>query len=292
MKIIKNFLRRQRRIEAWARVNLSLARASATSALRDVDPTKPSTWEFSGFSQNGEDGILETLCGQLDAPNRFFLEIGAADGLENNCSWLAIARRYAGVMVEADPARFRRGQALMKRLSLGVTFLHSVASPDNAGELADRLPVIDPDVTSVDIDGFDFHVVRALLEHGLRPKILALEYNAGFGPELSVTVAYEEPFDRWSKHPQGIYYGASVVAWRRLLSGFGYRFVTVDNNGVNAFFAREGVFPSEFLEGVVGTDFRENVVQRKQAGSWERQLASLKMMELVEVGAETEFKSD
>lgn len=287
MRRIKNFIRRQRRIEALARVSVSLSRAAATAPLRRLDLTDPSTWEFSGFSQNGEDGILETLAAQLTSSNRLFLEVGASDGLENNCSWLAIGRRYGGVMVEGDGGRFRRGHALVGLLCPSVKFLNLYVSPSNVGRVLEHLPVVDPDVLSMDIDGIDFYVVSALLEHGLRPKIFVLEYNAGFGPELSVTVAYEEPFDRWSKHPLGIYYGASLQAWHRLLGAFGYCLVTVENNGINAFFVKKSCFQSEFLDGISGVDFRDNLPQRLQAGPWKSQIAALKAMDLVEVDDDT-----
>jgi len=68
-----------------------------------LDHTDPISWSFSGFSQNGEDGIIDYLASRLRNPNYYFVEIGAADGLENNTSWLAIARRYSGLMLEADP---------------------------------------------------------------------------------------------------------------------------------------------------------------------------------------------
>ncbi len=60
---------------------------------RDVDLRSPQSWEFSGFSQNGEDGILDVLRRQLKQRNRYFVEIGSADGLQNNSSWLVVAEQ-------------------------------------------------------------------------------------------------------------------------------------------------------------------------------------------------------
>ena len=90
---------------AHPRIAIALARAAATSALRQLDPARPSTWEFTGFSQNGEDGIVDYLCGRLLRPHRYFIEIGASNGLENNTTWLAMARRYAGLMIDGDPSK-------------------------------------------------------------------------------------------------------------------------------------------------------------------------------------------
>mgnify|MGYP005652949861 FL=1 len=46
-------------------VNKALARAAATKDLLHLDKQNPLTWEFSGFSQNGEDGLLDYLIKQL-----------------------------------------------------------------------------------------------------------------------------------------------------------------------------------------------------------------------------------
>lgn len=60
------------RIELRGRVEMALARATATAATRAIDPADPETWEFSGFSQHGEDGILDYLCDQMTSNHRFF----------------------------------------------------------------------------------------------------------------------------------------------------------------------------------------------------------------------------
>jgi len=40
-------------------ITLALARGGAPSSLRNIDPFNPGSWEFCGFSQNGEDGIID-----------------------------------------------------------------------------------------------------------------------------------------------------------------------------------------------------------------------------------------
>src|SRR5882672_476960 len=72
------------------RVNIALSRAAATSAQRTIDPTNPISWEFCGFSQNQEDGIIDYLCRHLKRSNRYFVEIGSHSGIENNTMWLAV----------------------------------------------------------------------------------------------------------------------------------------------------------------------------------------------------------
>lgn len=58
--------------------------------------------EFSGFSQYGEDGVIDVLRWQLLSPNRYVVEIGAMDGTKNNGGWLLLAEPYEGLMIKGD----------------------------------------------------------------------------------------------------------------------------------------------------------------------------------------------
>jgi len=80
-----------RRLETVNRVNLALTRVAAASALREIDTTNPNSWEFSGFSQNGEDGIIDVLLGKARGCNHYFIEIGSSDGIECNTAFLPLA---------------------------------------------------------------------------------------------------------------------------------------------------------------------------------------------------------
>jgi hypothetical protein len=143
-----------------------------------------------------------------------------------------------------------------------------------------------PDVFSLDIDSFDYFVASALLDRGFRPKVFIVEYNSAFGPERSVTIPYQEPFNRHRAHPSGYYYGVSVTGLRNLLARHGYRFITVDQNGVNAFFADPVEFDAAFLHAVSGSPFRENIVQRHESRTdWEGQFDRIRHLPLVEIPA-------
>ena len=99
---------------------MALSRGTATSALRQIDSTSPNSWEFSGFSQNGEDGIIDFLTRKVLRPNRYFIEIVSGDGTENNTSWLAIARRYSGLMIEGNRKLSKWCKYILTPLSEGL----------------------------------------------------------------------------------------------------------------------------------------------------------------------------
>lgn len=250
---------------ARQRIAIALARGALARAQRQVDLALPDSWEFAGFSQNGEDGIIEVLRGQLLSSDGSFLEIGCADGVQNNSTWLALVERFDGVMVEGDPRLAGIMERVLSEHCVGTRFLQRFVTRDNVGELIGLLPAKDPDVFSLDIDGNDFHMARALLQGGLRPKIVVVEFNSAFGPEQTVTVPYREDFTL-AVHPSRLYYGVSLAAWRSLFQSEGYRFVTVERNGVNAFFADPAAFVGGFLEQVRGRSFAENKYQRIRHG--------------------------
>jgi hypothetical protein len=246
------------------RIAVAVARGAAMMSSRKIDLASPSSWEFSGFSQNGEDGILDVLRGQLGSTNRYFLEIGAGDGIENNTTWLAIVEKHGGVMIEGDAYRAARAVRMISSSNLGVECRHMFVVPGLAGQIVSLARQPDPDVFSLDIDGCDYYVAQALLDAGLRPRILVVEYNSVFGPERSATIEYRENFDFTLAHPTQLYYGVSIAGWRTCLEKRGYRFVTVERNGVNAFFVDPAYFDASFLQGLRGLDFAENLYQLRK----------------------------
>jgi hypothetical protein len=287
-------------IEAETRIAAGMARASATASLRHIDPTNPETWEFAGFSQHGEDGILDYLCSRITVPNRFFFEIGAADGLENCTAWLALARGYSGVMIEGDPELSACYREIIQSKVFNVHLLAEMVTAENILRLMKFCPFSDPDVFSIDIDGIDFYVLKAVLNAGFRPKVIVAEYNSAFGPDRAVTIPYRPDFARWQAHPTGLYYGVSITAWRTLLAQFGYRFVTTETSGTNGFFLDPTAFETAFVEGLRGVDFRENAAdqngatrpQRDAQGDWvlpmrdsQAQFAHIQALELVDVAS-------
>ena len=223
-------------LRSMQRVNMAMSRGAATSAMRRIDPHDPRTWEFSGFSQNGEDGIIEYLSRSIKVPNRYFIEIGASDGVENNTTWLALAMRFSGLMIEGDPDQAALCKYWISHLCSGVECNSFFVNKDSVPYLRKLAVHWSPDVFSLDIDGNDYYVASSLLEHDFRPKIIVVEYNSVFGPELKLSIPYDPNFVIREGYAVSLYYGCSIAAWKQLLHKYDYEFITVDQNGVNAFF--------------------------------------------------------
>ena len=246
------------------RILIALTKGIAAMTARKIDLSRPATWEFSGFSQNGEDGILEVLRSQLKRQNKYFVEIGAADGIDNNSAWLTIVEKYSGLMIEGNPALVARARSIIGHYSLGLE-IHNIFVDSNSASQIKRASLYhDPDVFSLDIDGNDYYVADSLLNAGFRPKIYVVEFNSAFGPDDAKTIIYEPKFCYTAAHPSELYYGVSIMGWRTFFASRGYRFVTVDRKGVNAFFVDPACFSGEFLDSVVSLEFAENELQMRK----------------------------
>jgi hypothetical protein len=278
-----------------ARIAAGFSRGAAGIAAQTIDPTSPQSWEFGAFSQHGEDGILDHLIRNLKVCDKYFLEIAAGDGLENCTAYLALGAKWSGVMVEGDAALAEHCRRVYQNRIWNVMVSGGYVDLGNISEVLNMMPMKNFDLFSLDIDSIDFHIMKAVLELGYRPKIIVVEYNSAFGPTRAVTVPYQAVFNRWSEHPSGVYYGASVMAWRSLLESLDYHFVSVDSSGTNAFFANCRYFDEQFLSSMTPIDFIENASdvnpttvetaiegggKRFSVPSWERQSQILEGMDL------------
>ncbi len=271
-------------MRSMSRMNLAMSRGAAMSALRQIDLTQPATWEFSGFSQNGEDGIIEVLTRHLHEPNRYFMEIGASDGVENNTSWLALACKYSGLMIEGNPKTADWGKYLITPHNYGVEYVSMFVKAETIPQLESLAIHKNPDVFSLDIDGNDYYIAKTVLDGGFRPKVFIVEYNSAYGPEQSLTVKYRDDFAVVNDYGKDLYYGCSIAAWRKLFSTFNYRFVSVDLRGVNGFFIDAEAFDTAFVEGIVGTAYRQNVSHvRAYKMDWAKQFEMIRNFEFTQI---------
>ena len=188
--------------------------------------------ELRVFSQNGEDGVLAEIFRRVGVTGGGFCEFGVQDGTEGNTVFLAQVLGWRGAYLEADPATY----ASLERRFAGnprVTTVHAAVEPDTVDALFDRAGVgEEPDVVSIDVDGNDFWIWKAL---GRRPRVLVIEYNGALDVRSRRVMPYS-PGHVWD-HTSG--YGASLGALEDLGAEKGYRLVHTELAGVNAFFVRE-----------------------------------------------------
>ena len=199
--------------------------------------------EFRHRSQNGEDGILLYVFSLIGVTNRRVVEICAGDGVECNAANLIINHGWRGLLIDGDPALVARGRSfystnrdtwsappIIKDAWITVDNINSVV-----GDAGFHGPI---DLLSLDIDGNDYWIWNALT--CIEPRVVVLEFNAGCGPDRSVTMSYRSDY-RLDVTRQPYRCGASLPAFVKLARMKGYRLVGVQSLGFNAFFVRDGL---------------------------------------------------
>jgi hypothetical protein len=203
-----------------------------------------SAYEYSLYSQNGEDGIIRYLFSEIGFQSRKFLEFGFGV-TENNSLRLIMKEHFGGVYLDGNLTTVRRFNRLAQWLGHPEAQAHrGFLDLDNLKSIIQStgLPH-DIDFLSIDVDGNDYWFWKQI--DFLNPRVVVIEYNASFGPDLKVSVPYDPSFDRHQKHPSGFYHGASFEALKDLGQQKGYRLVGCNSGGLNAFFVREnGLTPS------------------------------------------------
>ena len=179
-------------------------------------------FERRDTSQCGEDGILAALFARLGTTDRFYVEFGCGDGVQCNTRALQ-AQGWHGVLMDGTCAP---GAADVEIHAHWIT-------AENINELLDRHGVpAEPDLMSIDLDGNDYWVWRAITR---RPRVVIAEYNGNLAADVALTIAYD-PQHNWDGSD---YYGASLLALGGLAREKGYTLVYCTQAGVNAFFVRD-----------------------------------------------------
>lgn len=192
--------------------------------------------ERSVYSQNGEDGVLEELFKVIEPGPKFAVDIGAGDGKEgSNTRNLLFNHGWKGLLVESDPAK--AAEAHKNCTYLPVTLVNAQTHPGNVEAMLSQYEVPrDLDLVSIDIDGNDYYLWESL---GFRPKVVVIEFNAGFPPPQRAVVEYAQ-FRAW-EHDD--YFGASIQSMCDLGKDLGYALVHCESVGANLFFVQDHYLP-------------------------------------------------
>jgi hypothetical protein len=254
----------------------------------DADPLRDAGFgdhEARLHSQNGEDGLLLHIFQTIGVTDRRLVEFGIEDGRECLARTLLVSFGWSGLVMDCEEANVADARRFFHdECGLGesrVRVVRTFVTAENINDvLAENGMTGDVDLLSIDIDGNDFWVWKAIT--AIRPRVVAIEYNASFGPDEALTVEYDPCFDRKAKHASGWYHGASITALARLGRERGYALVGGDSSGINAFFVRMEL-ASDALPEVSPADAWRPHRSRSRKATAAEQLALLRGLPLVRV---------
>lgn len=221
-----------------------------------------SQFEYKVFSQFGEDGVIAEIMSRIGAESHRIVEIGIGNGTECNSLNLLINFGWTGLLIEGNPSfadkanemlAERRGissdQLVLVSEFVDVENINSVISGAGFdGEV---------DVLSIDVDGNDIWLLKEI--NVINPRLIIVEYNASFGPDLSVSIPYVRDFVWARRDPEKqCYYGASVTALAKVARQKGYNLVYGTQAGVNLFFVRSDLMVANLTEITPQQAYRPN----------------------------------
>ena len=191
------------------------------------------------YSQNDEDGIILYILKHIGVKTKKFVEVGVENGIECNTTNLLKNFDWSGVQIEGNKklyndAKIQLKKVLEKKIK-NLKLLNIFVTKKNINQILKKYSGKEIDLLSIDIDGNDFWIWKAI--NCVKPRLVVIEYNSFFGPNISATIKYNSKFS-WDHYNNKPYYGASLKALEKLGKQKKYSLVGVDKNGVNAFFVR------------------------------------------------------
>jgi len=196
---------------------------------------------FQVYSQYGQDGIIDEIFRRIGKGSRRFVEIGTAP-LENNTGFLLL-QGWSGLWIDAAlPSNEEMPPGVQERIQAGCLRCERrfVNKENMVPLLREQGFDQDLDFLGVDVDRNTYYILEPCLE--LRPRVLAVEYNAQLPPAIDWVVPYD-PEAVWDKTRN---YGASLKALERLVADSGYALVGCELSGTDAFFVREDLLGDHF----------------------------------------------
>jgi hypothetical protein len=200
--------------------------------------------EFRNYSENGEDGILWYVFSLVGESSKTCVDIGSATGLSGNCANLIINHGWTGLLIDGNEQYVEFGRNFFANQPdtriYPPKIVHAWVTAENVNDLLiDGGLSGEIDLLSLDIDGIDYWVLKALTTAS--PRVIIAEVQSIWRSEASVTVPYESDFVTQHVNGFGVYSGASLPAFVKLAKAKGYRLVGCQRYGYNAVFVRNDV---------------------------------------------------
>lgn len=230
------------------RNNAYLARMEIETILEKIktDHLRLEPFGFKVYSQSDEDGIIEEIFRRLNIKVGTFCEIGVENGLECNTHYL-LHKGWTGSWIEGNPDYVKHISESCPFVGNSLKVVNEFLTRENINQTLHSLGLTRDsvlDFMSIDIDGNDIHLFS---EMEVRPKVLCIEYNAKWRPNISVTPVYD-PNYQWTGSD---YMGASLKSLVDIAKFKGYELVGTTITGTNAFFVKKELTKEKFSLPIV-----------------------------------------
>ena len=215
--------------------------------------------EFKIFSQFGDDGIIQFLIDKLKIDYEYhnFVEFGVEDYSEANTKFLLLNNNWSGLILDSSNENIENIKKKNFFWKFELEAIKSFITKENINSIITNSNINRKKIgiLSIDIDGNDYWVWKEI--NVIDPLIVIVEYNSTFGFEKKISIPYKQDFDRSKAHHSNLYWGASIEALKFLAKQKGYKFLTTNSAGNNAYFIKENIFDK------IKLDLKKNTYQSK-----------------------------
>lgn len=184
-------------------------------------------------SQFGEEGILEKIFDIIGTENKWCVEFGAVSGKNDSTSWHLInKKKWSGVLIEANKVYYKKLEDNYSTIDC-VTCMNAYVNFEGKNKLDNLLGKTkipkNFDFLSIDIDGNDYHVWKAIKKY--KPRVVMIEYNGNIPSDID----FVQPRD------MNVQQGSSLSVMVNLAREKGYELIYA--HMFNAIFVKAELFP-------------------------------------------------
>ncbi len=213
---------------------------------------------FQIFSESNEDGILCFIFALIGATHRKLVDMGARGVVGSNSANLIVGHGWEALLIDFDERELGGARQFYDRSHATSVYpprtLARWITPANVNAaLAEQGFEQDLDLLCIDLDGQDYWIWRAI--NRAQPRVVVVEYQAMFGPDVAVTVPEAERFEPRMMGRFLLHGGASLPAWVSTMRHKGYRLIGCNSYCYNAFFMHEDEGRDVFPEVPVASCF-------------------------------------
>jgi len=172
--------------------------------------------------------VIEEYLKKVDDPLPFYIDIGCS----TNSSITSSRAERSDTTVFFERGIDKAGKYAAREWARLPQFriITKSVSPSNIGDLlrtcTDRT---DPTFVDLDIDGYDYFILEALLRE-YTPALICCEINEKIPPPIKFTVKYNPKYHWDVSH----FYGMSITKLEELLTKYGYNIINLTLNNVYA----------------------------------------------------------
>jgi len=219
-------------------------------------------------SQWGEDGVFDRILSKIGMTNKVAIEFGAKNGIRISTT-LLLRRKYdfRRILIEANASDYCKSE--------GESIIYDFITPENINDLLKQGDCPEhPDVLSIDIDGDDYWVWKAIEP---KARVVCVEYQSAIPNDVPLAILPGQTDVKshlktgWNLHEHPVehhdpnlpvlngYFSANLLAIYDLAKEKGYKFcVTLMDN---AFFVLDEEFDKLGIPEVSREDCAKNYFQ-------------------------------